>query len=176
MARCSSWNWKVVRCLEVLGVGLPMNQKPLVVVAVAAVAAAAVGAVYSRNWAVCLSRSMLETFCNLPTRLWKLGLYSHCSPKFRFRSALLRPTQTRVYLQDFPNCCFSPGRLPLPNHSSQKSILDWAGVPLPTPDPCWSSHSKRKMAFHLVGRLPSWKSCCSCSHSSLLCSWGLSTL
>lgn len=56
-----------------------MNQKPLVVVAVAAVAAAAVGAVYARNWAVCQSQSTLETFCNLPTHLWKLGLHSRCS-------------------------------------------------------------------------------------------------
>jgi len=80
-------------------VGLPRNQKPLAVVVVAAVAAA-VGAVYSRNWAVCRSQSTLVTFCNLPTRLWKLGLHSHCSPKFQFHSALLHPTQTQVYLQN----------------------------------------------------------------------------
>lgn len=63
--------------------GLPMNQKPLVVVAVAAVAAAAVGAVYARNWAVCQSQSTLETFCNLPP----LILIS-----FQFHSALLLPS------------------------------------------------------------------------------------
>ena len=176
VARCSSWNWKVVRCLEVVGLGLPRSQRPRVVVVVAAVAAAAVGAVCSRNWAVCLSPSMPETFCSLPTRLWKPGSRSHHSPKSRFHSAHLRPTRTQVYLQHFPNCWFSPDLPPLPNHSFQKSILGWAGVHLPTPDPCWSSHSKRKMSSRPVVLLPSWKSCCSYSHSSLLCSWGLSTL
>lgn len=155
--------------------GLPKNWKPLAVVAVAAVAAA-VGVVYSRNWAACLSHSMQGIFCNLPTHLLKLGLHSHHYPKFRFHSALLHPTRLQAYLQNFPNCCFLLDQLPLPNHSSQKPILDWVGVHLPTPDPCWDSHSKRKVSFHLVVLLPSWKNCCSYSHSSLLCSWGLSTL
>lgn len=78
--------------------GLPTSQKPLVVVAVAAVAAVVVGAVYSRNWAACLPHSMQGTFCNLPTHLLKLGLHSHHYPKFQFRSALLHPTQTQAYL------------------------------------------------------------------------------
>lgn len=77
--------------------GLPMNQKPLVVVVVEA-AAAAVGVVYSRNWVVCLFHSMQGIFCNLPTHLLKLGLNSHHSPKFQFHSALLHPIQTQAYL------------------------------------------------------------------------------